>query len=82
MPSSSARTAGIIRWRGCGRVPSQAEMATVWPGLPRSRSGRPVTGRRSAARSTAVSSAAPAWCNGSTTVVRAGSTSMSRPVVP
>ena len=41
MPSSSSSTAGIISCRGCARVPSQAEIATVCPGRTRSRSGGP-----------------------------------------
>ena len=44
MPSSSSSTAGIIRCRGWGRVPSHIEMATVWPGRTISRSGGPATG--------------------------------------
>ena len=39
MPSSSSSTAGIITCRGCGRVPSHIEIATVCPGWTRSRSG-------------------------------------------
>ena len=53
MPSSSSSTAGIIRCRGCGRVPSHIEIATVWPGFTSSRSGGPATGWRSASRSSA-----------------------------
>ncbi len=82
MPSSSSRTAGIIRWRGWGRVPSQAEIATVCPGRTRSRRGGPATGSRRAARSTADWSAAAWWWTGSTTVAALGSTSMSSPDRP
>ena len=53
MPSSSASTAGIIRCRGCARVPSHIAMATVCPALTSSRSGGPSTGWRSAFCSTA-----------------------------
>jgi hypothetical protein len=55
IPSSSASTAGIIRCRGCGRVPSQADIATDCPGRTRSRSGGPATGERNAVVRT------PAW---------------------
>ena len=81
-PSSSASTAGIIRWRGCGRVPSQAEMATVWPGRTRSRSGGPATGARRAASRAAAGSATGGRCTGSTTVVAASSSSTSSPERP
>ena len=82
MPSSSSSTAGIMRWRGWGRVPSHIEMATVWPGLASSRSGGPATGARIAVCSVAIGSAAPCACTGCTTVVRSSGSSTRSPSSP
>ena len=68
-PSSSARIAGITTSRGCGRVPSQTLIATLWPGRTQARSGRPATGSRSAVVTARVSSATGGRCTGSTVVV-------------
>ena len=81
-PSSSSSTAGIIRWRGCGRVPSHIEMATVCPGRTSSRRGGPATGVRRAVRSRPRWSSAAATYVGSTTVVRSVGRSTSRPSSP
>jgi hypothetical protein len=61
---------------------SHAEMATVWPGRTRSRSGGPETGWRMAATRAATTSGAAGMKTGSTTVLMAASTSMSSPVSP
>ncbi len=82
MPSSSSSTAGTIRCRGWGRVPSHIEMATRCPGRTSSRSGGPATGERSASRSTCRWSSGAGAYVGSTTVVRSRGRSTTSPSSP
>ena len=80
--SSSSRIAGITIVRGCGRVPSQALIATVCPARTSSRSGGPATGARSAARTASRESGAAGGYAGATTVVRPSGSSTARPSDP
>ena len=79
IPSSSSSTAGIISCRGCGLVPSQAEIATVWPGLTCSRSGGPATGSRSARAARPSGRPRPAGAPARRSPPRPGSRSPVRP---
>ena len=78
MPSSSSSSTVSIASRGCARVTSQAEMATVCPRRTRSRRGGPDTGSRSARRSSAGTSAAAAVGTGVTTAASSGTSTGSR----
>src|SRR5581483_2455457 len=80
IPSSSSRRAGTTTRRGCGRVPSQTLIATVWPGSTSSRSGGPATGRRSASRTAAAGSAAGGGWAGRTTVASSGTSTGRMPL--
>ena len=67
---------------GMGRVMSQTEIATVWPGLTRRRSGIVPMGLRRAVRIAPSGSGSPGTKVGSMTVVRSSGSSTSSPSRP
>ncbi len=81
-PSRTSMIARSISGRGCGRVTSQTEIATRWPGRARSRSRGPATGSSIAVRSVASGSGAASRGRGVITVVAAAGSRTDSPVDP
>src|SRR5512146_3136327 len=79
---TTSMMARSITARGCGRVTSQTEMATRWPGRARSRNRGPATGLSMAVRSVASGSTAAARGLGVMTLVEAAGSRTDRPVDP